>query len=259
MLLRLACLAVTNTFAALRLLPLGDRDKDVEMLAPRHQLTNLERQLGVGARVRFAPEDRAFLAALLAPLPRDVLHRLRLLVRPDTVVRWHRDLVKRGHTRACVPKRRGRPSTIPSIRALVLRLARGDCHWGYRRVHGGLTMLGITVAPSTIWEILKREGVDPAPDRGSTTWADFLRSQARRYWRLTSSRPSPWMGGVSTSWPSSTTPPDASGCSAPPHTRPRIWLRKRSRTWSWIWSTPGPLLDPRPGRQVPRAHGPDPR
>ncbi|MGW2214133.1 integrase core domain-containing protein [Nonomuraea sp. NPDC001684] len=178
MLLRLAYLAVTNTFAALRLLPMGDRDKDVEILALRHQITILERQLGVGARARFAPEDRAFLAALLAPLPRDVLRRLRLLVRPDTVMRWHRDLVQRCHARASVPKRRGRPPTVRSIRALVLRLIRENPSWGYRRVHGELTTLGIKVAPSTVWEILKQEGIDPAPERASTTWADFIRSQA---------------------------------------------------------------------------------
>jgi hypothetical protein len=123
-LLRLAYLTVTNAFAALRLLPRGDRDKDVEILALRHQIAVLERQLGVGARVRFAPEDCAFLAALLAPPPRDVLRRVRLLVRPDTVVRWHRDLVKRRHARACVPKWRGRPPTVRSIRALILRLVR---------------------------------------------------------------------------------------------------------------------------------------
>ncbi|GIH24604.1 hypothetical protein Aph01nite_29140 [Acrocarpospora phusangensis] len=150
MLLRLACLAVTNTFAALRLLPMGDRDKDVEILALRHQITILERQLGVGASARFAPEDRAFLAALLAPLPRDVLRRLRLLIRPDTVVRWHRDLMTRRHARACVPKRRGRPPTVRSIRALVLRLIRANPSWGYRRVHGELTTLGIKVAVSTV-------------------------------------------------------------------------------------------------------------
>ncbi len=69
MLLRLACLTVTNAFAALRLLPLSDRDKDVEILALRHQLAVLERQLG-GARPRFAPEDRTFLAALLHRLPK---------------------------------------------------------------------------------------------------------------------------------------------------------------------------------------------
>ncbi|MFI7709048.1 hypothetical protein [Nonomuraea sp. NPDC049480] len=73
MLLRLAHLAVTNTFAALRLLPMGDRDKDVEILALRHQITVLERQLGTDTRVRFTPEDRTFLAALLTSLPRKAL------------------------------------------------------------------------------------------------------------------------------------------------------------------------------------------
>ncbi|MGW5689173.1 hypothetical protein, partial [Nonomuraea sp. NPDC003754] len=91
MLLRLAYLAVTNAFAALRLLPMGDRDKDIEILALRHQITVLERQLGDDTWVRFAPEDRAVLAALLTSLPRDILRRVRLLVRPDTVLRWHRD------------------------------------------------------------------------------------------------------------------------------------------------------------------------
>ncbi|MFI6731404.1 hypothetical protein ACIBI9_00615 [Nonomuraea sp. NPDC050451] len=124
MLLRLAYLTVTNAFAALRLLPIGDRDKDIEILALRHQITILERQLGVGTRVRFAPEDRAFLAALLAPFAHDVPRRLRLLIRPDTVVRWHRDLMKRRHACACTPKRRGRPPTVRSIRTLVLCLVR---------------------------------------------------------------------------------------------------------------------------------------
>jgi transposase InsO family protein len=177
-LLRLAYLTVTNTFAALRLLPMGDRDKDVEILALRHQITILERQLGADTRVKFAPEDRAFLAALLTSLPREVLRRLRLLVRPDTVLRWHRDLMRRRHARICRPKRPGRPPTVRSIRALILRLVRENPGWGYRRVHGELATLGIKVAPSTVWEILKQEGLDPAPERASTTWADFLRSQA---------------------------------------------------------------------------------
>ncbi|MFI9842450.1 integrase core domain-containing protein [Nonomuraea sp. NPDC051941] len=178
MLLRLAYLAVTNVFAALRLLPLGDRDKDVEILALRHQITVLERQLGADTRVRFAPEDRAFLAALLSSLPREVLCWLRLLVRPDTVLRWRRDLLKQRHARTCRPKRPGRPPTVRSIRLLVLRLVRENPSWGYRRAHGELATLGIKVAPSTVWEILKQEGIDPSPDRMSVTWADFLRSQA---------------------------------------------------------------------------------
>ncbi|MFF4625277.1 integrase core domain-containing protein [Nonomuraea jabiensis] len=171
-------MTVTNAFAALRLLPMSDRDKDVEILVLRHQITVLHRQLGDDARVRFAPEDRAFLSALLASLPREVLRRLRLLVRLDTVLRWHRDLMKRRHTRICRPKRPGRPPTVRSIRALILRLVRENPGWGYRRVHGELTTLGIKVAPSTVWEILKQAGLDPAPERASTTWADLLRSQA---------------------------------------------------------------------------------
>jgi putative transposase len=176
--LRLAYLTVTNAFAALRLLPMSDRDKDVEILILGHQITVLERQLDANIRVRFAPEDRALLAALLTSLPREVLRRLRLLVRPDTVLRWHRDLMKRRHARICRPKRRGRPATVRSIRVLILRLVRENPGWGYRRVHGELTTLGIEIAPSTVWEILKQAGVDPAPERASTTWADFLRSQA---------------------------------------------------------------------------------
>ncbi|MGW1681972.1 hypothetical protein [Saccharopolyspora sp. NPDC002376] len=104
MLLRLAYLGVTNAFAMLRLLPMSDRDKDVEILALRHQITVLERQIGQ-ARVRFTPADRAFMAALLHQLPRNLLRRLRLLVQPDTVLRWHRDLaladnlIRPGETR----------------------------------------------------------------------------------------------------------------------------------------------------------------
>jgi putative transposase len=176
-LLRLAYLGVTNTFAMLRLLPMSDRDKDVEILVLRHQITVLERQLGK-EKPRFDASDRAFLAALLHRFPRDVLRRVRLLVRPDTVLRWHRDLVARRHAVRSRPKRPGRPRTVHSIRALVLRLARENPSWGYRRVHGELLVLGIKVAASTVWEILKDAGIDPAPERGPSTWGDFLRSQA---------------------------------------------------------------------------------
>nr|WP_240947984.1 integrase core domain-containing protein [Planosporangium mesophilum] len=175
--LRLAYLGVTNAFAVLRLLPMSNRDKDVEILALRHQITVLERQLGT-EKVRFDAGDRAFLAALLHRLPRDVLRSMRLLVHPDTVLRWHRDLVARSHAAASRPKRPGRPRTVRSVRALVLRLARENPSWGYRRLHGELLVLGVRVAASTVWEILTEAGIDPAPERASSTWADFLRSQA---------------------------------------------------------------------------------
>jgi transposase InsO family protein len=176
-LLRFAYLAVTDAFAAVRLLPMSDREKDAVILVLRHQIAVLERQLG-GDRVQLGPEDRAFLAALLVPLPREALRRLRLLVRPDTVLRWHRNLIRQRHARTCRPKRSGRPPTVRSIRLLILRLVGENPSWGYRRVHGELAALGIKVAASTGWEIIKAEGIDPAPDRGAITWADFLRNQA---------------------------------------------------------------------------------
>ena len=177
MLLRLAYLGMTNAFALLRLLPMSDRDKDTAILALRHQITVLERQLGQ-TRPRFSPGDRAFLAALLHRHPVATLRRLRLLVRPETLLRWHRDLLARRYAARYRPKRPGRPRTIRSIRLLVLRLARGNPAWRYRRIHGELLVLGITIAASTVWQILKDAGVDPAPERTSTTWSAFLRSQA---------------------------------------------------------------------------------
>ncbi|ROP41839.1 integrase core domain-containing protein [Saccharothrix texasensis] len=177
MLLRLAYLGVTNAFALLCLLPMSDRDKDTEILALRHQIMVLQRQLG-DTRPRCSPADRAFLAALLHRLPAQALRRLRLLVRPETVLRWHRDLLDRRHTAKSRPKRPGRPRTIHSIRLLVLRLAYENPAWGYRRIHGELLVLGIKIAASTVWQILQDAGIDPAPERTTTTWSTFLRSQA---------------------------------------------------------------------------------
>jgi transposase InsO family protein len=111
-------------------------------------------------------------------LPRPTLRGLHLLVRPETALRWHRNLIARHHAAISRPQRRGRPRTVRSIRVLVLRLARENTGWGYRRIHGELVVLGVTIAPSTVWEILRQAGIDPAPARTATTWADFLRSQA---------------------------------------------------------------------------------
>ncbi len=175
MLSRLPYLALTGVFAAMRLLPVSDIDKDIEILALRHQLAVLQRQVG---RPRLAPADRVFLAALLHRLPRSRLAELRLIVSPDTVLRWHRDLLRRRHAKKSRPKRPGRPPTVRSIKVLVLRLVRENPSWGYRRVHGELAALGIRVAPSTVWEILKANGVEPVPTRDCLSWAVFWRGQA---------------------------------------------------------------------------------
>jgi len=179
-LFRLAYLAVTNGLAMLRLLPMSDLAKDAEILALRHQLAVLERQLhGQGHRVRLAPTDRAFLAALLHHLPaRYCTGCGRWCAQRRCCVGSHRDLIAAHHARISRPKRVRRPRTVRSIRLLVLRLARENSTWGYRRIHGELLVLSIKVAPSTVGEILHDARIDPAPGRTSTSWAAFLRSQA---------------------------------------------------------------------------------
>lgn len=99
----------------------------------------------------------------------------RLFVAPETVLRWHRDLVRRRWT---VPRRCGRPPTQPAIRQLVLRMAAENPGWGYRRIHGELIGLGHQLAPSTVWLILRRAGIDPAPQRAGQSWRQFLTAQA---------------------------------------------------------------------------------
>ena len=120
---------MSNVFAMLCLLPVSDRDKDTEILVLRHQVAVLERQLS-GKKVRFTPSDRVLLAALLHRLRPQALGGMRLLVRPDTVLRWHRDLIRRRHAARSRPKRPGRPRTVRSARALVVCLVRENPGWG---------------------------------------------------------------------------------------------------------------------------------
>jgi putative transposase len=99
-LLRSVYLALTNTLSLIRLLPMSEREMEIEILVLRHQLAILQRQ---SAKPTFIAEDRFLLAVLLHRLPREKLRHLQLLVRPDTILRWHRDLLKRRHAASCVP------------------------------------------------------------------------------------------------------------------------------------------------------------
>ena len=169
-------LIITRVFSWLRLSRRDEAWKSAEILLLRHQLTVLQRQ--VPARPKTTWADRALLAALVEVIPRGRRAGLRLIITPETVLRWRRDIVGRRWARKSQHKRPGRPATHRNIAALVVRLARENPGWGYRRIHGELAGLGIRVAPSTVWEILSKAGIPPAPRRSGPSWAQFLHAQA---------------------------------------------------------------------------------
>ena len=142
----------------------------------RHQLAVLQRRQPCRPKLNWA--DRALLAILLGVIPKARRHGVRLLVTPDTILRWHRNIVRRCWAAKSIRGKTGRPAARRNIKTLVLRLARENPGWGYRRIHGELAGLGVKIASSTVWEILKKAGIDPAPGRSGPTWPQFLRSQA---------------------------------------------------------------------------------
>jgi putative transposase len=169
---RLSYLMLARVLSWLTLLTRSDAAKDVEILVLRHEVTVLRRH---NPHPRLTWVDRAMLSALSRLLPPPV-RRLRL-VSPRTLLRWHAQLVA---CRWTYPRRQpGRPPVAQPIRALVLRMARENPGWGYRRIQGELVGLGHPVAASTVWRILRTAGIDPAPQRSGPTWGQFLAAQAR--------------------------------------------------------------------------------
>jgi putative transposase len=161
---------VRRLFELLILFGRSERAKELEILMLRHELQVLRRQVG---RPRLRSADRVLLAAFGQLLPRG---RRSFLVQPATLLRWHRDLVRRRWTYAS--RRPGRPPLVAQTQQLILRLAAEKPSWGYKRIQGELVALGMPLSASSVWNILHRHGIEPAPRRASVSWREFLRQQA---------------------------------------------------------------------------------
>lgn len=160
----------------LRVLAPGEqttRSAEVELLVLRHELKVLRRRV---RRPAYRRRDRVLLAAYSRLLPRASWGAF--VVTPQTLLRWHRELVRRKWTyrRGGAP---GRPPVDEELRVLIVRLARENSRWGYRRIQGELRKLGRRVAASTIRAILRAEGLGPAPRRTGPGWREFLKAQAK--------------------------------------------------------------------------------
>src|SRR5436190_12138782 len=173
MLFKIVYLLVRRILGLAVLISRSDLAKDAGLLVLRHENAVLRRHAG---RVRYGPADRVWLAALARLIPRRRWAAI-FPITPATLLAWHRRLAAGKYDTS---KRRtpGRPPTGPGITRFVVRLAKENPLWGHRRIHGELTKLGVTVAPSTVWEILRAAGIDPAPRSSGPTWRQFLTAQA---------------------------------------------------------------------------------
>ncbi len=164
--------AFCRVLQLIRLIGHSDTDLAVEVVMLRHEVAVLRRQVH---RPALQSADRAVLAGLARLLPRRRLGHF--FVQPATQLGWYRDLVAKRLTYS--HGRPSRPAIAKGTTALVLRLSKENPTWGYRRIHGELATMGVTIATSSVWAILKRHGVDPSPRRSGPTWAEFLSAQAK--------------------------------------------------------------------------------
>jgi putative transposase len=128
-------------------------------------------------RVRLSDGERKTLAEIGYKLGKQALAEVAKIVKPDTILGWHRTLVAQkcdGSKQRTAP---GRPAIDQELEALVVRLAQENRSWGYDRIVGALANLGYTISDQTVGNILKRHGIAPAPERKkTTTWKEFIRT-----------------------------------------------------------------------------------
>ena len=164
-------LALRRVIELVLLCSRSDDAKEVEILVLRHELDVLRRQR---PRPRLEPTDRAWHSLLSRCLPRK--RWTAFVVKPDTLVGWHRRMVRRHWTYPNKPT--GRPPVPADVQALIVRLATDNPLWGYPRIKGELAELGYHVSASSIRRVLRAQGIHPAPRHGSVTWRFFIRQQA---------------------------------------------------------------------------------
>jgi hypothetical protein len=164
-----------DVFATLKV---AQNEKDHEIIMLRQQVRILQRTTSSSPRI--SKPEKLILTAIANQMKQSTIgfhNRLRrclLVFKPDTLLKWHRELVKRKWTF----KRRkpgGRPRIDPALEALVVRIAQENTRWGYNRIHGELVKLGFDLDSKTVRNVLKRNGIPPAPKRRRSTWRTFLR------------------------------------------------------------------------------------
>src|SRR5215472_15022665 len=152
--------------------------RQLQMIDYLREENRVLRELLAGNRLRLNDDQRRRLAARAKGLGRKILAELATIVTPETLLAWHRKLIAEKYD-GSGKRQVGRPSTDQEVESLVVRMAEENRDWGYRRIQGALSNLGHVMARSTIAEILKRRGIEPAPERKrETTWKEFL----SRHW-----------------------------------------------------------------------------
>src|ERR1017187_8271976 len=199
MCLRFAFLLITRVTAWLRLSRREDAWKTAEILILRHQLTVLQRQQPRRPDLNWA--DRALLAALLAAIPKARRHGLRLLVTPDTIVRWHRDIVRRRWAARSMRGRTGRPSTRRNIKALIRRLAHENPEWGTEGSTASWLAWALTSQHRPCGRSSRPAASTPAGGGPGRPGHNSRAPRPRQSWRATSSRPACPAAARPMSWP----------------------------------------------------------